>query len=80
MVRPAGVPKTPSLAHASRRSWSPDIWNHTYQECWLKVQEDASAPKVNHRGEFPAAFRAEHKTAPLKTPWMAGVLVGRGRR
>jgi hypothetical protein len=62
------------------RSWSPDIWNHTFQECWLKVQDDAAAPKVNHRGEFPAAFRAEHKTAPLKTPWMAGVLTSRGRR
>jgi hypothetical protein len=44
------------------------------------VQDDATAPKVNHRGEFPAAFRAEHKTAPLKTPWMAGVLTNRGRR
>ena len=46
-------------------------------QCWLKVQADPAAPKVNHRGEFPAAFRAEHKTAPLKTPWMAGVLQGR---
>jgi len=62
------------------RSWSPDIWNHTFQECWLKVQDDASAPKVNHRGDFSAAFRKEHKTAPLKTPWMAGVLQGRARR
>ncbi len=58
--------------------WSPDIWNHTHKECWLKVQADAHAPAVNHRGPFAAAFRAEHKTAPSHTPWMAGVLRDRG--
>ena len=42
------------------------------------MQADASAPKVNHRGAFAAAFRAEHKTAPSHTPWMAGVLRDRG--
>ena len=56
------------------KCWSPDIWDHRYQECWLKVQEDPAKPKVNHRGDFPAAFRLEHKTAPQKTPWVAGVL------
>ena len=42
------------------------------------MQDDPASPKVNHRGEFPLAFRQEHKTAPLKTPWMAGVLLNRG--
>ena len=44
--------------------WSPDIWNHTRGECWLKMQEDAASPVVNFRGDYPAAFRQEHKTAP----------------
>ena len=48
-------------------------------QCWLKVQADPAAPKVNHRGDFAEAFRTEHKTAPPKTPWMAGVLLNRGR-
>jgi hypothetical protein len=57
------------------KCWSPDIWDHKYQECWLKVQDDPRRPTINHKGAFPAAFRQEHKTAPEKTPWMAGVLV-----
>jgi hypothetical protein len=54
-------------------------WHGLYRraQCWLKVQADPTAPKVNHRGEFPATFRAEHKTAPLSTPWLAGVLRSR---
>lgn len=54
--------------------WSPDIWNHTRNECWLKVQLDVSTPKINHDGAFSEAFRAEHKTAPTHTPWLSGVL------
>ena len=56
------------------KCWAPDIWDHSLHECWLKIQDDPAAPKINHRGAFSAAFRAEHKTAPEKTPWMAGVL------
>jgi hypothetical protein len=56
------------------KCWAPDIWDHAAHECWLKVQDDPAKPKVNHKGDFSAAFRAEHKTAPEKTPWMAGVL------
>jgi len=26
--------------------WSPDIWNHTFGECWLKVQQDVNNPQV----------------------------------
>ena len=55
--------------------WSPDIWNHSRHECWLKKQADANNPVVNHRGAYSAAFRAEHKTAPAKVPWTAGVLL-----
>eukprot|EP00242_Pyramimonas_sp_CCMP2087_P001695 CAMPEP_0198228062 /NCGR_PEP_ID=MMETSP1445-20131203/111713_1 /TAXON_ID=36898 /ORGANISM="Pyramimonas sp., Strain CCMP2087" /LENGTH=205 /DNA_ID=CAMNT_0043908311 /DNA_START=391 /DNA_END=1008 /DNA_ORIENTATION=+ len=54
--------------------WAPDIWNHTYKECWLKVQDDFRAPKVNHKGEFSVKFRSEHQTAPSHTPWIAGVI------
>ena len=57
------------------KCWAPDIWDHRLHECWLKVQDDPASPKVNHRGAFSDAFRAEHKTAPEKTPWMAGVLL-----
>ena len=35
---------------ADEECWSPDVWNHTGGECWLKVQEDVLAPKINIRG------------------------------
>ena len=44
--------------------WAPDIWNHTRGECWLKTQEDPRNPVVNFRGDYPAAFREQHTTAP----------------
>jgi hypothetical protein len=52
--------------------WSPDIWNHTSGECWLKYQKDwdnsvdrsKSNLAVNLRGRYPPEFRKEHKTAP----------------
>lgn len=55
--------------------WSPDIWNHTMGECWLKVQEDPSNPKVNFRGGYPAEFRQHHRTAPQHVAWQAGVIL-----
>jgi hypothetical protein len=55
--------------------WSPDIWNHTKGECWLKVQEDPRKPAVNFRGDYPAAFREQHSTAPPRVAWQAGVLL-----
>ncbi|KAK3285903.1 hypothetical protein CYMTET_6515 [Cymbomonas tetramitiformis] len=56
--------------------WSPDIWNHTYGECWLKVQQDPQNPKVNFEGAYPSEFRKEHKTAPEMVAWMAGTILG----
>jgi len=55
--------------------WSPDIWNHTKGECWLKVQQDPRAPKVNFRGGYPADFRRHHSTAPPHVAWQAGVIL-----
>ena len=55
--------------------WSQDIWNHTRGECWLKVQEDPRKPAVNFRGDYPAAFREQHSTAPPRVAWQAGVLL-----
>ena len=55
--------------------WSPDVWNHTQFECWLKVQKNPLSPAVNFRGSYPREFRREHKTAPEKVQWMAGVLI-----
>ena len=55
--------------------WSPDIWNHTLGECWLKTQDDARNPKINFRGAYPPAFRREHSTSPAHVPWQAGVLL-----
>ena len=50
--------------------------------CWLKKQEawdgntDLAATnlQVNHRGDFSAEFRKEHKAAPQKVPWVSGVV------
>lgn len=58
----------------SIKCWSPDIWDHSLHECWLKVQDDPRSPKVNHEGAYSPEFRAQHPTAPEKTPWMAGVV------
>lgn len=62
--------------------WSPDIWNHTTGECWLKYQAGwdgntdraATNLEVNDRGAYSAAFRQEHKTAPDMVAWSAGVV------
>tara|TARA_B110000977_G_C11090656_1_gene496751 strand:- start:6706 stop:7695 length:990 start_codon:yes stop_codon:yes gene_type:complete len=54
--------------------WAPDIWNHTFGECWLKVQEDVKNPVVNFRGDYPREFRQQHSTAPERVAWQAGVL------
>ncbi|KAL4451841.1 hypothetical protein ABPG75_007503 [Micractinium tetrahymenae] len=61
--------------------WSPDIWNHTTGECWLKYQEgwdgvtdrEKTNLAVNRRGAYPPEFRAVHTTAPEMVAWVAGV-------
>ena len=55
--------------------WSPDIHNHTRGECWLKRQRDPLlAPKYNARGDYPAAMRRQHRTAPRTVQWVSGVM------
>jgi len=51
------------------------VWDHGLNECWLKHQEDPANAAVNHRGAYAASYRAEHKTAPERVAWMAGVLL-----
>ena len=59
----------------SSRCWSPDIWNHTFGECWLKWFDVTKqrAPKVNAKGAFPPAFREMHTTAPEFVQWVGGI-------
>ncbi len=54
--------------------WSNDVWNHTHGECWLKVQADPSRPNAGAYGDYPAAYRKKHHTAPARVQWMSGVL------
>lgn len=62
--------------------WTPDIHNHTTGTCWLKYQEgwdnnvdlSKSNLKANHRGKYSEEFRSIHKTAPVDTQWVAGVI------
>ena len=54
--------------------WSNDVWNHTYGECWLKHQKDASRPYAGAFGPYPEQYRTKHKTTPPKVQWMSGVL------
>ncbi|PRW57001.1 hypothetical protein C2E21_4332 [Chlorella sorokiniana] len=66
--------------------WSPDIWNHTTGECWLKYQaewdnvvdRERTNLAVNRRGRYPDEFRNEHKTSPDKVQWTAGVIPASG--
>ena len=56
--------------------WSPDVWNHTQGECWLKwfdaTKQDA--PTINFQGAYEEAFRAIHKTAPRAVQWVGGIV------
>ena len=54
--------------------WSPDVWNHTQGECWLKWHDNTQqAPKVNAKGAYTAGYRAEHTTAPGAVQWVSGI-------
>lgn len=67
----------------SGKCWTMDIHDHTTGDCWLKFQSGwdnktdlaTTNLKVNHRDKFSTEFRNEHKTAPVKVPWTAGLVV-----
>ncbi|KAH9314145.1 hypothetical protein KI387_022772, partial [Taxus chinensis] len=50
--------------------YSPDIYEHKHQECWLK---QAVNPKTNFKGRYSEAYRREHPSAPLVVPWVSGI-------
>ncbi|XP_011030205.1 PREDICTED: uncharacterized protein LOC105129719 [Populus euphratica] len=51
--------------------YSPDIYQHKNQECWLK---HAEKPKLNFKDKYSDSFRDSHPSAPLIVPWVSGVV------
>nr|DAD22332.1 TPA_asm: hypothetical protein HUJ06_023795 [Nelumbo nucifera] len=51
--------------------YSPDIYEHKHQECWLKYAEK---PKLNFKDKYSDSYRSAHPTAPLIVPWVSGVV------
>ncbi|EPS68441.1 hypothetical protein M569_06330, partial [Genlisea aurea] len=51
--------------------YSPDIYEHRSQECWLKYSE---APKLNFKDRYSDSYRAVHPNAPEIVPWVSGVV------
>ncbi|XP_068639006.1 uncharacterized protein [Aristolochia californica] len=51
--------------------YSPDIYEHKHQECWLK---QAEKPRLNFKNIYSDSYRSAHPTAPLIVPWMSGVI------
>ncbi|PON98792.1 dimethylallyl, adenosine tRNA methylthiotransferase [Trema orientale] len=51
--------------------YSPDIYQHKQQECWLKYAEK---PKLNFKDKYPESYRNSHPTAPFIVPWVSGVI------
>ncbi|XP_026401678.1 uncharacterized protein LOC113297418 isoform X3 [Papaver somniferum] len=49
---------------------SPDIYEHKFQECWLK---QADVPKVTFHWKYAESYRRSHSTAPVFVPWLSGV-------
>ena len=54
--------------------WSSDLWNHTYGECWLKIQPNPGRPEAGAYGAYPGGYRKKHHTAPERVQWMSGSL------
>lgn len=54
--------------------FAPDIWNHSFGECWLKTTPDPNTPLVNMRGSYTAKYHKRHPTAPERVQWTAGVV------
>ncbi|KAL5706022.1 hypothetical protein ACHQM5_024237 [Ranunculus cassubicifolius] len=51
--------------------YSPDIYEHKHQECWLK---QADKPKTTFKDKYAEWYRNSHPTAPLYVPWVSGVV------
>ncbi|XP_073294945.1 uncharacterized protein [Primulina huaijiensis] len=51
--------------------YSPDIYEHKNQECWLKYSEE---PKLNFKDRYSDSYRETHPNAPLVVPWVSGVV------
>jgi len=51
--------------------FSPDIYEHKHQECWLKQSDE---PKLNFKGRYDEEYRNDHPNAPIVVPWVAGVI------
>ncbi|WOK94314.1 hypothetical protein Cni_G03016 [Canna indica] len=49
--------------------YSPDIYEHKHQECWLK---QAEKPRLNFKEKYSESYRNNHPTAPVVVPWMSG--------
>ncbi|KFK29951.1 hypothetical protein AALP_AA7G199000 [Arabis alpina] len=51
--------------------FSPDIYEHKHQECWLKYAEQ---PKHNFKDRYSETYRNNHPKAPSIVPWVSGVV------
>ncbi|KAJ9166210.1 hypothetical protein P3X46_020992 [Hevea brasiliensis] len=51
--------------------YSPDIYQHKNQECWLKYAEK---PRLNFKDRYSESYRNSHPNAPLIVPWVSGVV------
>ncbi|CAL9761935.1 unnamed protein product [Musa acuminata subsp. burmannicoides] len=51
--------------------YSPDIYEHKHQECWLKQAEE---PRVNFKDKYSESYRTDHSNAPVVVPWISGVV------
>ncbi|GKV04660.1 hypothetical protein SLEP1_g16789 [Rubroshorea leprosula] len=51
--------------------YSPDIYEHKHMECWLKSSEK---PRLNFRDRYSESYRSSHPTAPVRVPWVSGVV------
>ncbi|KAK4342509.1 hypothetical protein RND71_038325 [Anisodus tanguticus] len=65
--------------------YSPDIYQHKNQECWLKYVSSqcpslsslpiiAEKPKTSFKDRYSESFRNIHPNAPVIVPWMSGVV------
>lgn len=51
--------------------YSPDIYEHKHQECWLK---QSNQPRLNFKGKYDTEYRQSHPTAPAVVPWVSGLI------
>ncbi|XP_058089066.1 uncharacterized protein LOC131235973 [Magnolia sinica] len=51
--------------------YSPDIYVHKHQECWLK---QAAKPRLNFKDRYSESYRNSHPKAPVIVPWMSGIV------